>query len=102
MRIATTIAAFLLATNVSANSCHEATQNTRTLMNDVTEALEAITQVDTATASEAEMHRAISALERRAQSVRRSLISVRIYCHQNAQVISWSNRVEDMLDRLER
>ena len=101
MRIATTIAALLLASNVSANCCASARANTIELMNDLVAAGQVITNLDTSTATESEMKRAAQALFRRVDSARRSLISVRVYCRDNAAAIKWANDIADRLDRLD-
>jgi len=50
--------------------------------------------------TDSERLNAIRAIQRRVDSVQSSLISIRVYCHSNASVIQWANRVEDTMDNM--
>ncbi|NBB81465.1 MAG: hypothetical protein GVY36_18830 [Verrucomicrobia bacterium] len=96
MKIITVIAALILATNVSANSCRESLANSQGLLDDLKSYVEDARE-DFEDATEAEARRINSGLMRRARSLKSSLISIRVYCD-SSEHIKWANELADLAD----
>ena len=94
--ITTTIAALMLATSAHATDCADARNSAQTLIDDLRASVS-----NTKDITEADAVQLIRAIQRRSDSVRSSLISVRVYCHGNAGAIKWANGVEDTLDSID-
>lgn len=95
--LTTTIAALMLATSAHATDCASARRNTESLFKDLGASVDAAQKVTT----EADALQAVRSIKRRVDSVRSSLVSVRIYCHGNAGAIAWANKVEDGMDHMD-
>lgn len=95
--LTTTIAALMLATSAHATDCADARRNTESLFKDLGVSVDAAQKVTT----EADASQAVRAIKRRVDSVRSSLISIRVYCHDNAEALQWANKVEDGMDHMD-
>ena len=97
--LTTTIAALLIATSANAESCRSAHSRAMAMLDDVKVSIEQAQEV-----SKEEMDKngaqVIRAIMRRVDSLDSSLISVRVYCHDNLSAIRWANEADDLVDRL--
>lgn len=93
--LTTTITALLLATSAQASDCRTAVSNTLKIAETVKTSAQAASVSDLSAQERALAQRKV---ERRTDSLQTSLISLRVYCHDNPDALELANKLEDAID----